>query len=89
MLSSLHGLGGLRFCKAFTLDRFVTWLLGKQSQTELSVPDRTWRAQTSWCWNIIPKPELTGEVYEIILIDSIRIRSLVYLIGRTPTDIID
>ena len=75
--------------KAFTLDRFVAWLLGKQSQVELKGSDRTWRAQTSWCWDIIPKPELTGEVYEIILIDGIRVGNLVCLIARTPTAVID
>ncbi len=77
--------------KAFILDRFVAWLLGKQSQIELksSFTDRTWRNQTAWCWDIIPKPELTGEVYEIILIDGIRVGSLVCLIARTPTAVID
>jgi hypothetical protein len=76
--------------KAFILDRFVVWLLGKQSQVELKidVTDRTWRSQTSWCWNIIPRPELTGEVYEIILIDGIRVGSLVCLIARTPSFVI-
>jgi hypothetical protein len=76
--------------RAFTLDRFVSWLLGKQSQIELTidVTDRTWRNQTSWCWDIIPKPELTGEVYEIILIDGIRVGSLVCLIARTPSFVI-
>jgi hypothetical protein len=75
--------------RVFTLDRFVTWLMGKQSQVELKGSDRTWRAQTSWCWNIIPKPELTGEVYEIIIIDGIRISGLVCLIARTPSAVIN
>lgn len=76
--------------KAFILDRFIVWLLGKQSQTELksSFTDRTWRNQTAWCWDIIPKPEITGEVYEIILIDGIRVGSMVCLIARTPTAVI-
>jgi len=71
--------------RVFVLDRFVTWLLGKQSQTELSIPDRTWRAQISWCWDIIPKPVITGEVYDVILIDGIRVGSMVCLIARTST----
>lgn len=68
------------------LDRFVTWLLGKQSQAELPTgfTDRTWRNQTTWCWDIIPKPTLSGEVYPILLLDGIRIGSLVCLIARTP-----
>jgi len=86
--SKSHSLGHETQQQSRLLDRFVTWLLGKQSQTELSIPDRTWRAQTSWCWDIIPKPEITGEVYEIILIDGIRVGSLVCLIARTPTAVI-
>ena len=76
--------------RIFTLDRFVSWLLGKQSQIELksSFTDQTWRNQTAWCWDIIPKPEITGEVYEIILIDGIRVGSMVCLIARTPTAVI-
>ena len=86
--SRSHSLGHETQQQSRLLDRFVSWLLGKQSQTELSIPDRTWRAQTSWCWNIIPKPVITGEVYEIILIDGIRVGSLVCLIARTPTTVI-
>jgi hypothetical protein len=70
------------------LERFVAWLLGKQAQSELKMPDRTWRDQTSWCWKIIPKPTLTGEMYPIILMDGIRIGSMVNLIARTPSFVI-
>lgn len=73
------------------LDRFVAWLLGKQSQTELpsGLTDRTWRNQTSWCWKIIPKPQLTGEVYPIILLDGIKVGGLVNLIARAPRAVVD
>lgn len=74
--------------RAFVLERFVSWLLGKQAQTELGISDRTWRAQTSWCWQVIPKPELTGEIHPIILLDGIRIGYLVCLIARTPEAVI-
>jgi hypothetical protein len=74
------------------LDRFVAWLLGKQSQTELAVAeditDRTWRTQTDWCWEIIPKPVLTGAVYSIILLDGIKVGSLVDLIARNTEAVI-
>lgn len=66
------------------LERFVSWLLGKKSQAELSISERTWRKQTEWCWNIIPKPVLSGEIYPILLLDGIRVGSLVCLIARTP-----
>ncbi|CAN5642789.1 IS1249 family transposase [soil metagenome] len=66
------------------LDRFVAWLLGKQSQSELGVSsERTWRRQTSWCWKIIPKPLLTGEAHAIVLIDATQIGNLACLIART------
>jgi hypothetical protein len=74
------------------LERFVNWLLGKQSQTELTLPsgitDRAWRAQTSWCWDVAPYPEPTGEIYPVILLDGIGIGSLVCLIARTPEFVI-
>jgi hypothetical protein len=66
------------------LERFVNWLLGKQSQEELGVAARTWRAQTAWCWQVAPKPILSGEVYPILLLDGIRVGNLVCLIARTP-----
>ena len=77
--------------RAFMLERFVAWLLGKRAQTELPTgfTDRTWRNQTKWCWNIIPSPTLTGEVYPIILLEGIRIGSMVNLIARTPKAVID
>lgn len=78
--------------RAFTLERFVAWLLGKQSQAELKlandITDRTWRNQTSWCWNVTPYPERTGEVYPVILVDGIGIGSLVCLVARTPEYVI-
>ncbi len=50
--------------------------------------DRMWRKQTSWCWDIVPKPERTGEICPIILLDGIGIGSLVCLIARTPEFVI-
>lgn len=71
--------------QALTLERFVAWLLGKQSQDELptGVTTRTWRNQTAWCWNIVPKPELTGEIPYAVILDGIHAGSLVCLIART------
>jgi DNA-directed RNA polymerase subunit RPC12/RpoP len=75
--------------RALLLERFVKWLLGKQSQSELKVSDRTWRDRIAWCWDIVPRPELTGEIFEIILLDGIRICNLVNLIARTPQAVIN
>lgn len=65
----------------------MTWLLGKQSQTELQLPGnltgRMWRKQTEWCWSVAPKPLFTGEAYPVLLLDGIRVGSSVCLIART------
>jgi hypothetical protein len=70
------------------LDQFVDWLLGKRSQAELDMPDRTWREKTAWCWDVIPKPTRTGEAHPILLLDGIRIGSLVCLVARTPQHVV-
>lgn len=72
------------------LEHFVAWLLGKQSQDELptSVTTRTWRNQTAWCWDIVPKPTPTGEVHYALILDGIRVGSLVCLIARTTEYVI-
>jgi hypothetical protein len=74
--------------KALLLERFVTWLLGKQSQEELGISARTWRKQTEWCWDVVPKPVLSGEVCPILLLDGIRVGGSVCLIARTPEFVI-
>lgn len=78
----------LDLSRALLLARFVAWLLGKQSQAELPVSDRTWRHQTEWCWQVVPKLELAGLICPIILLDGIRIGSHVCLIARTPTHVV-
>jgi hypothetical protein len=78
--------------KALQLEQFVNWLLGKQTQAEMagsSNAARTWRSKIAWCWDIIPKPALTGEIYPVILIDGLRVGSLVSLIARTPRFVIN
>lgn len=78
--------------KALELDSFVAWLVGKQSQVESAgsaAAARTWRNHIAWCWQIIPKPILTGEIYPIILIDATQVGSLVCLIARTPVAVIN
>jgi len=70
------------------LERFVVWLLGKKSQSELDIPDRTWRAQINWCWEVIPRVEFTSDIYPIIILDGIRIGGFVCLIARTPEFVI-
>ncbi len=70
------------------LDRFVDWLLGKKSQLELSIPDRTWREQIKWCWTVVPKPVSAGHMHSVLLLDGIRVGMLVCLIARTTTAVV-
>jgi hypothetical protein len=76
--------------RAFVLEHFVTWLMGKQSQVELvtQLTDRAWRSQTSWCWGVAPYPGRTGEIYPVILLDGIGVGGMVCLIARTPEFVI-
>jgi len=72
----------------FILERFVIWLLGKASQDELDGSARTFRNQTAWCWNVIPKPITTGEIHHAIIVDGIRVGGQVCLIARTTDFVI-
>lgn len=73
--------------KDLVLERFVNWLLGKQSQAELAAHQtftaRTWRNQTAWCWDIVSKPILTGELCAILLLDGLRVGNLINLVAKT------
>lgn len=69
--------------RGFVLERFVGWLLGKDSQNELAQSGRTFRDQTSWCWSAAPPRSLSGEIHHTIIIDGIRVGGMVCLIART------
>lgn len=74
--------------RGFTLEKFVSWLLGKDSQDELDGPSRTFRDQTAWCWGVVPKPTLTGEIHYVIIVDGIRVGRMLCLIARTTKYVI-
>jgi len=68
-------------------EKFIYWLLGKDSQTELSedlgYSSRGFRRHIDWCWQV-PVPEvLTGEINPVLILDGIRIAGGVCLIART------
>lgn len=68
------------------LDKFVNYLLGKDSQNELelSVSSRAWREDVAWCWDVVPLPSVTGEVHSVLLMDGTRAGEQVCLIIRSP-----
>jgi Transposase, Mutator family len=54
------------------LNRFLTWILGRQTQASYSAETgRTFRHKTQWCWAIEPAVEPTGEVHLQIQMDGI------------------
>lgn len=71
--------------RALLLERFVAWLLSKNSQTELAISysDRTWRAKTLWCWDVVPAAPPTGEIHQVLLLDGVYIGDQVCLVART------
>lgn len=68
--------------RGYELEKFGSWLLGKPSQDELNQPARTFRDQTSWCWNVVPRHQLTGEIHHAVIVDGIRVGGQVCLIAR-------
>jgi hypothetical protein len=54
------------------LTAFVSWLLGKASQTELSSGSaRSVRRNFAWCWNVTPLVRATGVVYDEVQLDGL------------------
>lgn len=79
------------------LERFVKWILSKESQKELAerrkeYTERTWRRSTAWCWNVVPKPipELIKQINcPIVILDGIKVGSVVNHIAITKENVIN
>ncbi len=69
----------------FQLQHFLTWLTGKLSQAELEGPSqaRSFRRNTSWCWNIEPSLGPVTTTHHTVLVDGIYIGSWCLLIAVT------
>jgi len=53
------------------LDRFLHWLLGKQSQAETDgLTGRSFRDQVKWCWHITPTLPLVTKPPKVVIIDG-------------------
>lgn len=61
--------------RRYSLASFVKYLIGTQAIAELKVASTTWRKQTYWCWDIDPIPQMTGEVYDYLVIDLSTLQS--------------
>lgn len=69
--------------RKYIMERFLSWLLGTHSQGALTGSARTFRDQTSWCWDVPIPSILTGEVHRCVIVDGIRVGDQVCLIART------
>jgi hypothetical protein len=69
------------------LRRFVTWLTGKQTQAEIdgTVSGRSFRRDTTWCWDIEPRLAATTTTHHAVLVDGIWITDWCLLIAISDT----
>lgn len=51
--------------------------MGKQTQSEITPggTGRTFRHQTRWCWELRPRMNITGDVYDVTQIDGFNLRT--------------
>lgn len=53
-------------------DLFIKWLLEGYSIKQLGIAKTSFATKTAWCWKVrVPKPQVTGEIYDQILLDGI------------------
>ena len=53
-------------------DLFIKWLLEGYSVSQLGVAKTSFATKCAWCWQIeVPKPQVSGEIYDQILLDGI------------------
>lgn len=69
------------------LRRFVTWIIGKQTQAEIdgTTTGRTFRRDTAWCWDIGPRLPPATEIHHAVLVDGIWISGWCLLIALSDT----
>lgn len=69
------------------LRSFLSWLLGKHSQTDQGGPSaaRQFRRNTGWCWDVEPRLGPVTTTHHSILVDGIYIGSWCLLIAVTES----
>lgn len=51
---------------------FIGWLINGNHVTDLPVSPRCFFRRTAWCWDVrVPQPQVSGEIYDQIIIDGI------------------
>jgi len=69
------------------LEQFLSWLLGKHPQTEITgtATGRSLRRSNTWCWDIEPRLGPASTTHHQILIDGLWVGSWCLLIAVTET----
>ncbi|WP_437585006.1 IS1249 family transposase [Paramicrobacterium sp. CJ85] len=69
------------------LRRFVSWLIGKQSQAEIdhTGTGRSFRRLTAWCWDVQPQLPPTETVYHAVMVDGLWVGTWCLLIALSDT----
>lgn len=69
------------------LTRFVGWLVGKHTQAEIdgTATGRSFRRQTSWCWELEPRLPPATQIHHAVLVDGIWISGWCLLIALSDT----
>lgn len=69
------------------LRRFVSWLVGKQTQAEIdgTATGRTFRRETAWCWALEPRLSPATEIHHAILVDGFWVSGWCLLIAFSDT----
>lgn len=68
---------------------FLAWLLGSSPRTRHNQKSRSFRRNTSWCWDItVPQPERTGEVHRQIIVDGTYFGGWCVLIAHNGSHVI-
>jgi Transposase, Mutator family len=68
---------------------FLHWLTGTGRQGASGGSERTFRRRTQWCWNVDPRPPVTGEIHPQIMLDGTYFNGWCVLIAYTGSRVID
>ena len=75
---------------AAQMNAFHTWLLGTTTQSAHGGTGRSFRAATTWCWNItVPPIEPTGVIADQVMVDGTYFNGWCVLIAFNTTYVID
>jgi len=69
------------------LRRFVSWLVGKNTQGEVdgTLSGRSFRRHSAWCWDLVPRLGPAETIHHAVLVDGIWIGTWCLLIALSDT----